>query len=746
MMRNAVGGGTPVWTEPGRAAIIRYRLGDESRVMRLDEPNHTRHLEGLRFIWRWQPEDGEFGVEIPGYRMWVRVTHRGSVPAYLDEVDVLAAPMPHLGATPRKWSVYQNGWQSWSPAFARHLGNGLHTTPGTAGYQRQHQPHWGPGDDGSIGSEWVTVVSTSTAQGRAALLVGFVTTERQLAEVRLKEDGSELIARCHFDGIRLEPGDSARSELLVIQAGPDPLELLEWWSTETGLQMGGRIPKDPPTGWCSWYTFYGENTAEDVVNNVAAIEGHDLPLDVILIDDGYQTAIGDWFSLDETKFPAGMEPVMEEIRQAGRQVGIWTAPFGAAADSQLFAAHPDWVLRDETDEPVVGWEHWGKTCYALDCTHPEVLEWLGATFQRMQREWEASFFKIDFLFAAAHAGKRRDVTATRAQAVRRGVEAIRKAIGPKAFLLGCGAPLGSCVGLVDGMRIGPDVDPNWHPVWRHDLSSVSTQNALRNVITRAPFHGRLWANDPDCLLVRGRGDDMDLVLNEVRTLVTMVALSGGLTLDSDDLRAIEPGRLKYLRQALPPTGISARPLDLFEHEMPRLFVLSVERDWGQWWVAGVMNWKRRTTETVLHLDDLGLPPGRYHVFHYWRRRYLGIVDDAVTVQRHEPHETAVLLFRPVSDRPDLLTTTFHVCQGTSEITNYEFEIVNGRAKIRIVLRKRGRQFGRVLFSVPGRWRVMEARVDGRRQAPVIDAPHVISLGLTLEEHAEVEVSFERRSA
>jgi hypothetical protein len=54
------------------------------------------------------------------------------------------------------------------------------------------------------------------------------------------------------------------------------------------------------------------------------------------------------------------------------------------------------------------------------------------------------------------------------------------------------------------------------------------------------------------------------------------------------------------------------------------------------------------------------------VYHYWRRRYLGVTDDVVTVRRHQPHETAVLLFKPISHRPDLLTTTFHVCHGIVE--------------------------------------------------------------------------------
>ena len=735
-MSYAVGGGTPAWSEPDRVAVVHYRLEGRTDAMELDEPNRARHLEGIRFIWRWQDEDG-------GYRMWVRVTHRGEVPIHVDAIDVLAAPVPGLGAPPQTWSVYQHGWQSWSPTFARHLDNGLHTTPETPDYRREQLPHWQPGEEKTISSEWVTVLATRKAQDRASLLVGFVTAESQLAEIRVQDNGARLIARCYLDGMRLDPGESLRSETLVVRTGPDPLPLLESWADDMGREMNARVPPDSPTGWCSWYTFYRDITAQHVSDNVTAIEGYELPLDVILIDDGYQSAIGDWLSLDEAKFPEGMEPVAGKIRTAGHRVGLWTAPFGASTDSELLARHPDWVLQDQTGEPVIGWVHWGTTCYALDCTNPEVLNWLGDTFARLRRDWGISLFKVDFLFAAARPGRRHDPTATRAQALRRGLETIRKAIGEEAFLLGCGAPLGPCVGVVDGMRIGPDVDPNWYPMWRNDLSAVSTQNALRNVITRAPLHGRLWVNDPDCVLVRQRGVDMDLVLNEMRTLVALVGLSGGMVLNSDDLTTVDPGRLKYLRQTLPPTGISARPVDLFQHELPRLFVLPVERDWGRWWLAAAINWEDTTTETTVRIADLGLPSGRYHVFHYWRRRYLGVTDDAVTIHRHQPHETAVILFRPVSDRPDFLTTTFHVCQGLLEVSGYQFTIINAKATIEVTLKKAGRQFGRVFFTVPRGWHVVEAHVNGRQQAPVAEAAHIVSLGLTLEHQASVQLAFER---
>ena len=750
------GGATLSWPDGPHlrdvAAAVHYRVGSDARTLRLTQPDHAAIAGGLQATWRWEPAED-------GCDVWLEVANVGPADLLLDALDVFVVHAAEggvcdgstelaevLGGPPAQWAFYQNGWISWSPTFARRVDDGLYADPGTPDYRRTHLPHWDPAHGSDLSSEWVTVVHCSLSH--CSLLLGFVTTADQLSEIRMTPDGVSLIARCYLDGIVLRPGETLRSERLWVRAGPDPVALLEDWAERTGREMQARVPPTPPAGWCTWYYFYGENTAQDVLDNVAAISEHELALDLILLDDGYQTAIGDWLSLDAVKFPQGMEAVTAAIRAAGRTPGIWTAPFGAAATSHLFAAHPDWFLRDEAGEPVVGWTHSGVDCYVLDCTHPQVLAWLRETFERMRRQWEFDFFKIDFIFAAARPGRRHDPTATRAQALRRGLEAIREAIGDGAFLLGCGAPLGVCVGLVDGMRVGPDVDPNWHPIWTHDLSMPSTENALRNSLARAPFHGRLWANDPDCLLVRQRGSDMDLVLNEVRTLAALAALLGGLTLDSDHLPAVRPGRLKYLRQALPPTGVSAHPLDLFENEMPRLLVLPIERDWGRWWVAGVINWDDRTTETTVRLTDLGLPPGRYHVYHYWRRRYLGVTGDAVTIRRHQPHETAVLLFKPVSDRPDLLTTTFHVCQGAVEVAHCEWRIANGELRmangtLRVELRKKGRQFGEVLFAVPEGWQAVEARVDGAKRSLAQVAPGVVGLGLTLAGRAEVEIIFGR---
>jgi alpha-galactosidase len=123
--------------------------------------------------------------------------------------------------------------------------------------------------------------------------------------------------------------------------------------------------------------------------------------------------------------------------------------------------------------------------------------------------------------------------------VRAGYDAIRRGAGDDAFILGCGAPLGPCIGVVDGMRIGPDVAPAWAP--RDEAAPYagavpSTRNAWRNTVARAPLHRALWLNDPDCLMLRA--SDTDLTPEQVEAWALAVAMSGGMAIVSDDLAAL----------------------------------------------------------------------------------------------------------------------------------------------------------------------------------------------------------------
>jgi len=110
------------------------------------------------------------------------------------------------------------------------------------------------------------------------------------------------------------------------------------------------------------------------------------------------------------------------------------------------------------------------------------------------------FHKLDFLYAGALGGGRHADT-TPLAAYREGLELVREGAGLDALLVGCGAPLLPSIGLIDAMRIGPDVVPE--P--REDPPAAGEPD-LHEVIARtrarAWTHGRLWTADPDSLVVR----------------------------------------------------------------------------------------------------------------------------------------------------------------------------------------------------------------------------------------------------
>jgi len=284
------------------------------------------------------------------------------------------------------------------------------------------------------------------------------------------------------------------------------------------------------------------------------------------------------------------------------------------------------------------------------------------------------------------------------------------------------------------MRIGPDVAVHWHPFWS-DLTFMSAENAARTTLARYFAHGKLWINDPDCVLVRQRDDQSDLTLSEVRTLATVIGLSGGMVLSGDNLPTLAPRRLKYLAKLLPPYGVAARPLDLFARETPQLLALPVETDFGRWLILAAINWEDRTVVTTIDLGELS--GGPYHVFDFWGQRYLGLVQDRIRIERHLPHATKLLLLKEPSDHPDLLASTFHLTGGAVEVKALRFD---GR-RLTLEMEKAGTQYGRLFFLVPPPYEVVSVRFNGRRRGWQKVVEGVIWIGFHLLGRARVELDF-----
>ena len=229
--------------------------------------------------------------------------------------------------------------------------------------------------------------------------------------------------------------------------------------------------------------------------------------------------------------------------------------------------------------------------YALDLTQAPVQEHIRSLLSSIAHDWGFGLVKTDFVYAGGLPGVRQNPKMTRAQAFRKGMEAVRQGIGEETFLLGCGYPFGPAVGLVDAMRIGPDTAPNWTPyLWtvkwatpiiKTEKSVGSLRNNIRHTLNLSTFHRKWWWNDPDCLMVRNY--DTTLTDEEVKSNLTLIGLSGGLMIDSDDLTRLSEERQSWVSLLTPVLSTAGgRPLDLLENEMAGLYDLPVKTPWGEW--------------------------------------------------------------------------------------------------------------------------------------------------------------------
>lgn len=475
-------------------------------------------------------------VEHTDERTTWSVANAGDHPAALDQLALVFA-VPDVRFPLR---LFRNGYQSWSVTDAAAFG--LDTDPSltdTLPFLRDmHHADRTPAHAGDLRSEQVTVLAD---HGGRRALVGFVGGRHHDGTIRVRstESGVEVRAEATLGGVVLEPGARRALHPVVVWPGEDPAALLARWAAEVGAAEGARTTAPYQVGWCSWYHYFDGVTEADVRSNLALADRW--PFDVFQLDDGFQPAIGDWRATNE-KFPSGVDGVAAAIAAAGFTPGLWLAPFIAAPSSDLALSHPEWLAREVDDpaQPMIGMfnDIWGGFMYGLDVTRPDVLDHLAS----VARDLVAAgyrYLKLDFTFSAKLRGRYVDATLTPAERVRGAYEAVRRGAGDDVFILGCGAPLGSLVGVVDGMRIGPDVAPHWPveapddalPGYRDALPS--TRGAWRSTLGRAFLHRALWLNDPDCLMLRHA--ETRLTDEQVRAWALAVAMSGGMALVSDDL-------------------------------------------------------------------------------------------------------------------------------------------------------------------------------------------------------------------
>jgi len=647
-----------------------------------------------------------------------------------------------LGGSPEFWSVYTMGYQSWSPAGAKRVyelqERPRFSTPRIMTYSPSHEV---PRQRGAHLCDWMC--SIKDTQTKNAFLAGFITLADQQGQILLyanpaKGEVEYLRAETDADGVEVAAGGEILSEELLFGFTTDPVGALAEYASTLGRNMNAKKWDGVPAGWCSWYKYYTRVRESDVLNNLGSLEQlrDVMPVRYIQLDDGYQRAVGDWLELNNAKFPHRMPFLTHRIKEAGFLPGLWLAPFFASTNSNLFRKKKEMFLRDRRGRIVSGGfnPQWRSRLGVLDLTHPATLAWLREVFHTVVHEWGFRYLKLDFLYAGMMPGVHYDGNVTRAQAYRRALRLIREVAGDDVFILGCGAPLGPSIGLVNGMRIGTDVGPNWvsrATRWLYGSRiESSVESSLVNCVTRSFLHDRLWINDPDCVMLR----QGKLTPEEMRTFVTVLAMTGGIVLISDDLREVNPEHLQDFRRMMPPSNIAAVPVDLFECDYPSLFLQSFPRSR---YVAAMINWDSHPCVHSVTFDTLDIS-GPLHVFDFWHRRYLGLLDDGLPATSIPPHGCALFSLVPDADGPMLLSSTLHMAQGGLEVARWTWDASTGRLCARVVLA--GHRSGLLFISIPRGTRPQDVVCEqGRAQMRMLQ--NIVEVALEFTGTVSFELTF-----
>ncbi|MBP3780078.1 MAG: alpha-galactosidase, partial [Selenomonas sp.] len=158
---------------------------------------------------------------------------------------------------------------------------------------------------------------------------------------------------------------------------------------------------------------------EEKIDNLAQCAA-DLGLELLVLDDGWfgkrnddNSSLGDWF-VNTDKLKQGLKGVAASAHKRGLKFGLWFEPEMISVDSELYRAHPDWILH------VPDYKNsFSRHQLVLDLSRPEVCDYIVKSVRDVLASAEIDYVKWDFnrhlteAFSAALPAERQGETKTR---------------------------------------------------------------------------------------------------------------------------------------------------------------------------------------------------------------------------------------------------------------------------------------------------------------------------------------------
>jgi alpha-galactosidase len=157
---------------------------------------------------------------------------------------------------------------------------------------------------------------------------------------------------------------------------------------------GGTSSRLRPVLYNSWEatTFNVSEAGQKQLASTAAKLG----VELFVVDDGWfgkrnndRAGLGDWV-VNPQKFPQGLKGLIDHVNGLGMDFGLWVEPEMVNADSDLYRAHPDWVInfpgrpRSELRNQMI-----------LNLARSDVKEYVFGFLDKLASENNIRYFKWD---------------------------------------------------------------------------------------------------------------------------------------------------------------------------------------------------------------------------------------------------------------------------------------------------------------------------------------------------------------
>ncbi|AXT73756.1 alpha-galactosidase [Vibrio sp. dhg] len=152
--------------------------------------------------------------------------------------------------------------------------------------------------------------------------------------------------------------------------------------------------KPRPIHLNTWEGIYFDHDPQYIMS--MATQSAEMGVERFIIDDGWfkgrngdKAGLGDWF-LCESKYPNGLQPIVDHVNVLGMEFGLWFEPEMINKDSDLYRMHPDWLLAvDGYDQPT------GRNQYVINLQNDDAFNFLFERLDHFLSTYNIAYIKWD---------------------------------------------------------------------------------------------------------------------------------------------------------------------------------------------------------------------------------------------------------------------------------------------------------------------------------------------------------------